>query len=169
MTILEKKRHERAGYRSHQEEIDATRDVFECEQAAARETVANAREAERDVFKPANPPQVKATFYFGLRIDTGDTRRIIPPHEFEEFISGHFDGLTIEHCNGIWKRNPEPSVKVTVFGDDTGAFRHECRQVAERYNTAFDQECVLLSFERVEYALVSWPGRPDKYRQNAYQ
>lgn len=123
---------------------------------------------QKDIHTAAAPAQIKAEIYFGLMIPNPEpgAGRYVGHAEMAEFLRDEiaplFPGFTVDTCEGYWKGEPEPSMRVTILLEDTGAARTNVRFIAERYKTQFCQEAVAYSFTACEFTLNCWPFGPVK-------
>jgi hypothetical protein len=65
------------------------------------------------------------------------------------------DGLTAVRSVGHWRGEEEPALRVEVLSDDSPDTRERARRLAELLAVSLKQECVGLTFDTVDFQLVS--------------
>lgn len=106
-------------------------------------------------------PQVMATLYLGTSAAGGGH---VHRGQFDMFIADsvtpRFPGFTMRDVIGYWKGEQEACREIVILAEDSDAFRHDIRTIAEHYKSRFNQEAVAYSFTVAQFTLNCWPFGP---------
>ncbi len=94
--------------------------------------------------------QYRYTLALGRNIGTdGLTVTDDQLQRYLDFVSEFFPAFSVSYGSGYWEGNPETSVYVTIVLDSSEP-SHHIDTIASDYNSRFEQQCVMVTREKVE-------------------
>lgn len=89
--------------------------------------------------------------YFGLKDQGGNYILLKDFNNFlSKFVIPTFPSFNITNGVGVWKGENEPCTIVSIITEDLANFRNDVANICKFYCMEFDQESVLVTFNKIE-------------------